>query len=237
MDSYQSFRYRSKWGIISLTAAFLIMNISGCSTSKKVSYVRGNHINDKVEVGALDHIKYQLQVMEISPHQGDCSIRITYIEYRDKRVTPLYEELKVTKTESYDPNIAELVADTIAFPFYPILNDSGLKLAGYKSDTEKKRIGLVEGKTRTNGLLEIGPKPLANKIIAVHINGQQLEKASATDREGIINIPAKAIADAYLTDKRVEVTLKGENGNFTITHVLTQEYLEKALNIAYELNW
>jgi hypothetical protein len=220
--------------LILATIALSLTFLNSCSApSQNVYYAKGRHITDRIEPGHLDHIDYEIDLLQEGLSLGYCYFGITYIECRKKRVTALYENVEVTETESYSPNTAEFIADVISFPLKILIAE---KLEGTHREIDKRLTGsLVEGETRTNGLVSMPPQALSNVPFSVTLNGKSLRGVYETDSQGLLKIPAKPIVDYYLMDKRVDVNLRGDGVN--ISKTLPVDYLDKLLNSIYKLGW
>ena len=215
-------------------AICLFITTAACSSpSQNIYYKKGRHITDKIEVGPLDHIQYLVQVLQDKPFPEYCCFRLTYIESRKKLVTPLYENIEVSETQSYSPNTAELISDTMSFPLKILV---GGRLAGEHIKTNKRVTGsLVPGETKSNGLVRMPPKPLSDTAFHASANGRPLERVYKTDSAGIIRLPAKSILDSYLMDGKVDINLRTHAVD--ISKSLPPDYLKKMLNLFYKLAW
>jgi hypothetical protein len=216
-----------------VAAICLLLTFAACATpSQNIYYKKGKHIRDRIEPGAIDHFEYKVDFLENASTKEYCYFRIKYIECRQKMVTPLYQNIRVTETESYSPNTAELISDTIFFPLTILI---GGKFDGEHTKVDKSPTGnLVEGETKTDGIIRMPDKPLSNTTFHVRANERSLD-SEKTDSQGILRIPLKPIVDCYLIDKKVKLNLRTQDINLSKT--LPIDFLEKALNLVYELDW
>lgn len=215
----------------------VLVLVFGCATTSRVqaqdiSYKKGRHVKDKVEVRELVRTEYKIDLLKFSKKY--CYFRIKKIEFREKLVTPLYQEIQVTKTKVYDPSGGEMLADIIGIPFIPMRVFIGGDAAGTHINFDKRPTGrLLEGKMRVDGVVRGSPGYVSDALISLRMNGNRV-KGSLVLENGLLKIPSKIIADRYLMDSKVDIEIKGTD--FKFGTALNKDFLEKVLRVVYGLD-
>ena len=206
----------------------------GCATTPSTTYERGGFVKNNEYAGAWHRNEFSFALTEIDRSNGDCLFRVTKTEYRHRMVTPLYKQIKVTQSGFYDPNPGELLIDVT---FSPLIVLTNTRPEGHRVRTERNETGtLIEGETRSDGFIKMSPEPYANAWLNTSINNAHVGKIKTTGN-GIVRVPGKSVAEAYLLQKRVQLQFVPDATGQQFSYVLDARLLEDVLNRSYALGW
>lgn len=216
-----------------ILAAVLLVVFSQDAIAQKVHYKKGRLVENRIESGGLVRTDFGVDLLTIA--KDYCGFRISYVQFRERLVTPLFQEIRVTETEVYDPSAGELLADIISIPFIPIKALIGQKAAGTHWKIDKVFTGrLIKGETRTDGLVEGLPEMLSGASISLMVNRFSIEQGFVSDSHGILRIPSEIIAEAYLVDGLVDMQFQTQT--FRFEKAMDKKDLERILKQVYRLD-
>lgn len=216
----------------------VVMSIYGCAGSKQVRFSKGKHLKDKVQYGETKQVEFILIDAPYNINWNECRFRIKHIAHKEKLITPLFKEKKITDTKSWDPDIFEFILSIVWLPFAILANLFGddFPPPGYKThSTSVETGGVIEGKTKINGLVKTEPEYFSERVIRIKLNNERLNGLYKTDYEGQFFISSKIIANEYLMNKTVIVKIMDKDNTILVSKELSERYLKKVLNAAYKI--